>query len=62
MNTDPRAMNEQEIPRGVLWQKLRRGEIRAAADAGGLGLLPLGAIEQHGPHLPLDTDSVSERQ
>lgn len=59
MNTDHRAMNEQEIPRAVLWQKLRRGEIRAAADAGGLGLLPLGAIEQHGPHLPLDTDSVS---
>jgi hypothetical protein len=59
MNTDHRAMNEQEIPRAVLWQKLRRGEIRAAADAGGLGLLPLGAIEQHGPHLPLDTDSVT---
>jgi len=52
-------MSEPDIRRDVLWQKLRRGEIRAAADAGGLVLLPLGAVEQHGPHLPLDTDSVT---
>jgi creatinine amidohydrolase/Fe(II)-dependent formamide hydrolase-like protein len=52
-------MSEREVPRAVLWQKLRRGEIRVAADAGGLAFLPLGAIEQHGPHLPLDTDSVT---
>ncbi len=42
---------------GVLWQKQRRGQIAAAASAGGLVLLPTGAVEQHGPHLPLDTDS-----
>ena len=52
-------MSEPEIRRDVLWQKLRRGEVRAAAHAGGLVLLPLGAVEQHGPHLPLDTDSVT---
>jgi creatinine amidohydrolase len=52
-------MNEQVLPRAVLWQKLRRGEVQAAAEAGGLILLPVGAVEQHGPHLPLDTDSVT---
>lgn len=52
-------MTDREIPRTVLWQKCRRGEIREAADAGGLALLPTGAIEQHGPHLPLDTDSFT---
>jgi creatinine amidohydrolase len=52
-------MNGHEFPRSVLWQKLRRGEIQAAAKAGGLVLQAIGAVEQHGPHLPLDTDSVT---
>lgn len=43
---------------------LRLGELRApqlaelAADPDAIGLLPLGSIEQHGPHLPVGTDSV----
>jgi creatinine amidohydrolase len=43
-------------PRSVYWGSLRRGEIAAAAEAGAVALLPTGATEQHGPHLPLDTD------
>ena len=31
-------------------------EIDAAR--GLVALLPIGALEQHGPHLPLDTDTV----
>lgn len=35
----------------------RMTSTEAAADAGCNLLVPLGATEQHGPHLPLDTDS-----
>lgn len=43
----------------VRWQKLRRDEVAAAATAGGVPLLPIGSIEQHGPHLPIDTDTTA---
>lgn len=33
-------------------------ELRDAADAGTGVILPVGAIEQHGPHLPLATDAL----
>ena len=33
-------------------------EVGEAASAGRVVLQPLGAIEQHGPHLPVDTDNV----
>jgi creatinine amidohydrolase len=41
----------------IHWHKLRRDQIAALAAAGAVPLLPFGAIEQHGPHLPLDTDT-----
>jgi creatinine amidohydrolase len=43
----------------VRWQKLRRDEIAALAEHDPVLLLPIGAIEQHGPHLPVDTDANS---
>ena len=42
--------------RTPLWQSLRRDEIAAASDAGAAVLLPVGSIEQHGDHLPVNTD------
>lgn len=41
----------------VLWSELTDPEIEAARDAGSLLLIPLGAIEQHGAHLPSGTDA-----
>ena len=38
------------------WQKLRRDQVASEAERGAVLLLPIGAVEQHGPHLPLDTD------
>jgi creatinine amidohydrolase len=44
----------------VLWDRLTWEEI-AALRAGGMdmAILPVGATEQHGPHLALDVDTVS---
>ena len=39
-----------------LWQDLTTDELRLAASDHTVALLPLAAIEQHGPHLPLSTD------
>jgi creatinine amidohydrolase len=43
----------------VLWEEMTWPEIAALRDGGvDMALLPLGATEQHGPHLPLNTDSL----
>ena len=43
----------------VEWGKLRRGELAALARDGAWVLVPVGSMEQHGEHLPVDTDTVS---
>lgn len=48
--------------RTMLWEELSGWELDAARDtAGGVCLLPFGAIESHGPHLPLGTDIMAAR-
>jgi len=42
-----------------LWEHLRAPEIRKLAEDDAIVLLPVGAIEQHGPHLPVNTDLIS---
>ena len=41
------------------WGALTREEIKQARDAGALPVLTVGSCEQHGDHLPVDTDTVS---
>lgn len=43
----------------VEWEKLRRGELAALAREGAWVLVPVGSMEQHGEHLPVDTDTMS---
>lgn len=43
---------------GVLWAELTEAEVSHARDSNYLVLVPLGALEQHGPHLPSDTDAT----
>lgn len=40
------------------YEKLTWPEITETVDLGKVCILPCGAIEQHGPHLPLDVDTV----
>ncbi|HEY8517336.1 MAG TPA: creatininase family protein [Candidatus Binatia bacterium] len=47
-------------PRPVLWQYLTWPEIASLRDAGmDMVILPVGSTEQHGPHLAVDTDTVT---
>ena len=41
-----------------LLAELTRSEILARARAGAIGLVPVGAFEQHGAHLPVGTDAI----
>ena len=43
----------------VLWERLSWTGVRVLADRGhDLAIVPVGATEQHGPHLPLGTDNA----
>jgi len=42
--------------RARLWGEMTASELGEAARAGDVVLLPVGAVEQHGPHLPTDVD------
>jgi creatinine amidohydrolase len=33
--------------------------VRARTEANGVAVIPIGATEQHGPHLPMQTDTIS---
>ena len=40
------------------WRKLRADELRDLARADAMVILPVAALEQHGPHLPVEVDSM----
>ena len=40
------------------YEKLTWPEINDAVDLGKVCVVPCGAVEQHGPHLPLDVDLI----
>ncbi len=40
----------------ILWQEMRRTEIEGASKADAVVIIPVGSIEQHGNHLPVNTD------
>ncbi len=44
--------------RARLLEEMTWPEVKAAADAALPVVLPLGSTEQHGPHLPLNTDCI----
>ena len=46
-----------QMARKVLWQELRRTEFEQAVKGDGIVIIPVAAIEQHGEHLPVNTDA-----
>jgi creatinine amidohydrolase len=42
----------------VEWRKLRSDELRERARADAIVILPVASLEQHGPHLPVEVDSM----
>lgn len=40
------------------WHELTTREIEALDGTGAIAVLPVAAVEQHGPHLPLATDTI----
>lgn len=42
----------------VEWRKLRAEQLREQARADAIVILPIASLEQHGPHLPVEVDSI----
>lgn len=45
-------------PSWVDWEHLTTTDLAGGLSAGAVALLPVAAVEQHGPHLPLGTDAI----
>jgi creatinine amidohydrolase len=46
------------MPASVMWKELTAEELRAKAVADAIVILPVGSMEQHGPHLPVGVDTI----
>ena len=40
----------------IFWQEMWRHELEAALEDGPVVIVPVGSVEQHGPHCPPDVD------
>ncbi len=42
----------------IYWEQLRSPQLRSLADVNAIVVVPVGSIEQHGPHLPVKVDAL----
>jgi creatinine amidohydrolase/Fe(II)-dependent formamide hydrolase-like protein len=61
VNPDKSSDPDQKEKLSFLWGNLTWPEAEKYLENVDVALLPVGSIEQHGPHLPLDTDSFDAR-
>ena len=47
-----------EVQAEVEWRKLRADQLRDQARRNAIVIVPIGSLEQHGPHLPVEVDSL----
>ena len=45
------------MAKSVMWKELTAADLRDKAQAGAIVLMPVGSMEQHGPHLPVGVDT-----
>ncbi len=45
-------------PVEIEWRRLRADQLRERARQDAMVIVPIGSLEQHGPHLPVEVDSV----
>ncbi len=56
-NGSDKSMSEHDSSTGYLWANLTWPEAEKRMKITDIAILPVGALEQHGPHLPLDVDA-----
>ncbi|MEX2574572.1 MAG: creatininase family protein [Balneolaceae bacterium] len=54
----PEEKQTRKQIRSVLWEELSWPQIKDLAERDAMVIIPVGSIEQHGPHLPVSTDSI----
>ena len=42
----------------IIWEEMKSSEIKERASQNAIVIIPVGSIEQHGPHLPVGTDAI----
>ena len=57
-STHERSLHPGKAATEYRYEKLTWPEINDAVELGKVCILPCGAVEQHGPHLPLDVDVI----
>jgi creatinine amidohydrolase/Fe(II)-dependent formamide hydrolase-like protein len=57
LNPSPKERNPTIDQKSYLWGELTWPEAQKRFRLVDIALLPVGSVEQHGPHLPLDTDA-----
>ncbi|MBA7634494.1 Creatinine amidohydrolase [subsurface metagenome] len=46
------------MAKNVLWEELSWSELKVKATENPVVIIPVGSMEQHGPHLPVKTDTI----
>ena len=42
----------------IYWEQLRSPQLKSLADVNAIVVVPVGSMEQHGPHLPVKVDAL----
>jgi creatinine amidohydrolase len=53
------SSTDDDVPAEVRLERMRPAEVDAALERASVAWLPLGALEYHGPHLPIGTDGFT---